>query len=92
MRTALSDDIKDRNYAESVNAEWEELRRHEAEIDSIMGVAVKHPVRIQRTRAKDFDMQLASRAVNGLECIYVGRPTKFGNPFTSQVIWAAAMQ
>lgn len=43
------------------------------------------PVRIQRLREKDFDMQLASRAVNGLSCIYVGRPTKFGNPFKTRI-------
>lgn len=40
------------------------------------------PVRLQRKRTKGFDMQAESRAVNGLECVYVGRPTKWGNPFT----------
>lgn len=40
------------------------------------------PVRIQRKRTKGFDLQAASRAVNGLECVYVGRPTKWGNPFS----------
>ena len=39
------------------------------------------PVRIQRKRTKGFDMQAESRAVNGLECVYVGRPTQWGNPF-----------
>jgi len=38
------------------------------------------PVRIQRKRTKGFDLQAASRAVNGLDCVYVGRPTKYGNP------------
>lgn len=40
-----------------------------------------HPVRIQRKRTKGYDMQAESRAINGLECVYVGRPTKWGNPF-----------
>lgn len=39
------------------------------------------PVRIQRRRTPGFDLQAASRAINGLEAIYVGRPTKWGNPF-----------
>lgn len=39
------------------------------------------PVRIQRKRTKGFDLQAASRSINGLECVYVGRPTKWGNPF-----------
>ena len=38
------------------------------------------PVRIQRRRVKGYDMQAESRAINGLECVYVGRPTKWGNP------------
>ena len=37
------------------------------------------PVRIQRLRKKGFKLQDASP--NGLPVIYVGRPTKFGNPF-----------
>ena len=40
------------------------------------------PVRIQRKRTKGFDLQAASRAVNGLDCVYVGRPSAFGNPYT----------
>lgn len=39
------------------------------------------PVRIQRKRTRGYDMQAESRAVNGLECVYVGRNTKWGNPF-----------
>ena len=39
------------------------------------------PVRIQRKRTKGWNMQDASRAINGLEAVYVGRPTVFGNPF-----------
>ena len=42
------------------------------------------PVRIQRKRTKGFDLQAASRPVNGLECVYVGRPTMWGNPFHVQ--------
>ena len=40
------------------------------------------PVRIQRKRTRGFDLQAASRAINGLECVYVGRPTMWGNPFS----------
>lgn len=64
---------------------WEAKER---EIDEIMGVAVKKPRRIQRKREIDFDLRLASRSVNGLDCVYVGRPTKFGNPFKAQVMGA----
>lgn len=39
------------------------------------------PVRIQRKRARGFNLQAASMARNGLPCVYVGRPTKWGNPF-----------
>lgn len=38
------------------------------------------PVRIQRKRAKGFNLQTASP--NGLPVVYVGRPTKYGNPFS----------
>lgn len=37
------------------------------------------PQRIQRKRTKGWDMQKASP--NGLAVVYVGRPTKWGNPF-----------
>lgn len=37
------------------------------------------PIRIQRKRTKGYDMQAESRAINGLECVYVGRPSVFGN-------------
>lgn len=50
------------------------------------------PVRIQRKRTKGFDLQAASRAVNGLDCVYVGRPTMWGNPYDfrpSEFCWAA---
>lgn len=39
------------------------------------------PVRIQRKRTKGYDMQAESRAINGLECVYVGRGTPYGNPW-----------
>ena len=39
------------------------------------------PVRIQRKRTKDWRMQTESKALNGLYAVYVGRPTKWGNPF-----------
>ncbi len=37
------------------------------------------PQRVQRLRVKGFNLQKASRS--GLPVIYVGRPTKWGNPF-----------
>lgn len=37
------------------------------------------PVRVQRLRKKGFKLQDTSP--NGFPVIYVGRPTKFGNPF-----------
>jgi len=35
------------------------------------------PVRLQRKRTKGFHLE----SPNGLEIVYVGRPTKYGNPF-----------
>ncbi len=43
------------------------------------------PIRIQRKRTKGFDMQAESRAINGLECVYVGRPTIYGNPYQTNI-------
>ena len=40
------------------------------------------PVRLRLSRAKGFDLQAVSRALNGLEAVNVARPTKWGNPFT----------
>ena len=40
-----------------------------------------HPVRIQLHRTKGFDLQKASRAVNGLPAKSVCRPGPSGNPF-----------
>lgn len=42
--------------------------------------------RIQRKRTRGFDMQAVSLELNGLPAVYVGRPTKFGNPFLVEVI------
>jgi len=39
------------------------------------------PVRIQRKRTAGYNMQAVSMAPNGLPCIFVGRPTHFGNPY-----------
>lgn len=38
------------------------------------------PVRIQLSRAKGFNLQAASRAINGLPCVKVDRTTDWGNP------------
>lgn len=39
------------------------------------------PVRLQLSRAKGFNLQSHSRAVNGLDAVKVARPTIWGNPF-----------
>jgi len=39
------------------------------------------PIRIQRRRTKGYNMQATSRAVNGLDCISVTRPGRWGNPY-----------
>lgn len=39
------------------------------------------PVRLQLSRAKGFDLQAHSRAVNGLPAINCARPGFWGNPF-----------
>jgi len=45
----------------------------------------EQPVRMQRPPrgklSKGYNMQAASRAINGLPAVYVGRPTVWGNPF-----------
>jgi hypothetical protein len=40
------------------------------------------PVRLQRTRAFGFDLQMTSQETNGLPAVYVGRPGKWGNPYS----------
>lgn len=50
------------------------------------------PVRLQLSRRKGFDLQAASRAVNGLDAVNVARPGRWGNPFDfrpSVFCWAA---
>ena len=44
------------------------------------------PVRIQRKRTKGWRMQEESRATNGLDAVYVGRPTKWGNPWPDRMM------
>lgn len=39
------------------------------------------PQRIHLSRAKGFDLQAASLALNGLPAVNVARPTPWGNPF-----------
>ena len=48
------------------------------------------PVRIQRKRTKGFSLQNASP--NGLPVVYVGRPTKWGNPYRVDERAAEKMQ
>lgn len=41
-----------------------------------------NPVRLRRLRRKGFDLQAASRAINGRECVIVDRTNRrWGNPF-----------
>ena len=40
-----------------------------------------NPIRFQRKRVKGFNMQAASLAANGLPCVIVSRPGKWGNPY-----------
>jgi len=42
---------------------------------------VTYPVRLQLSRAKGFNLQANSRAINGLPAVNVARPGKWGNPF-----------
>lgn len=39
------------------------------------------PARIQLRRTKGFNLQEASLALNGLECVNVARPSRWGNPY-----------
>jgi hypothetical protein len=39
------------------------------------------PVRMRLSRAKGFNLQAASLALNGLPAVNVARPSKWGNPF-----------
>ena len=40
------------------------------------------PVRLRLSRARGFDLQVMSRATNGLPALRVTRPGSFGNPFS----------
>lgn len=42
-----------------------------------------HPVRIQLSRKKGFNLQATSLALNGLPAVKVDRSTKWGNPFVN---------
>ena len=44
------------------------------------------PVRLQLRRSRGFDLQAASRALNGLPAVVVSRPSPFGNPFTFEAV------
>lgn len=53
---------------------------------------MSEPVRLQLSRRKGFDLQALSLSTNGLECVPVARPGKWGNPFDfrkSECGWAA---
>jgi Domain of unknown function (DUF4326) len=39
------------------------------------------PVRIQRKRVAGYNMHAASAAINGLPCVSVTRPSRWGNPY-----------
>jgi hypothetical protein len=45
------------------------------------GEAMTRPVRLQLSRARGFNLQERSRAVNGLPAVNCARPTKLGNPY-----------
>lgn len=50
------------------------------------------PVRIRLSRAKGFNLQAASLAINGLPAVNCARPGRWGNPFdfrSSEYCWAA---
>ena len=48
------------------------------------------PQRIQLRRAKGFNRQAVSLALNGLPCVSVARPGRWGNPFKVGVDGEAA--
>jgi Domain of unknown function (DUF4326) len=49
------------------------------------------PTRLQLSRKKGFNLQEWSRATNGLACVVVARPTKWGNPFIAMGDWDRRM-
>lgn len=42
------------------------------------------PVRLRLGRNKGFDLQAISKETNGLEAVYVARPSAWGNPYSIQ--------
>ncbi len=42
---------------------------------------MSEPIRIQRLRTAGFNLQETSKKANGKKCIYVGRGTRWGNPW-----------
>ncbi len=51
-----------------------------------------HPIRLQLSRKRGFDMQAISIAANGLPAVNVARPSRWGNPFDfrySEYCWIA---
>lgn len=44
------------------------------------------PVRMRLSRSRGFRLQEASRALNGLPCVKVDRSTRWGNPFSREVL------
>lgn len=50
----------------------------------------KIPQRIQRSRAKGYNMQQESLKLNGLPAVSVTRPGKYGNPF--RLAWSNVKQ
>jgi hypothetical protein len=50
------------------------------------------PVRLRLSRARGFDLQALSRAVNDRPAVVVARPSRWGNPFPWRgdwIVWAA---
>jgi hypothetical protein len=43
---------------------------------------IAHPVRLQLSRKKGFNLQELSTKTNGLRAARVARPSKWGNPFS----------
>jgi hypothetical protein len=46
-----------------------------------VALTMTKPVRLQLSRKAGFNLQAASRAINGLEAVNVARPSKWGNPY-----------
>ena len=44
------------------------------------------PVRMRLSRAKGFNLQAASRAINGLPAVNCARPGKWGNQLKAELV------